>query len=215
MKKLIAVIAIIGCSFNSYSQIKFGPLLGFNVSKGTSDGINFETEAKVKPQIGVVTSYSLSEKLDLESGLIANFKGHNFTAIYFYDYGFISGSTTVKGERNLFYLTIPIYVSYNKLMEKGKIGVLTGPEISVLAHEKSTITNGAYMPSDVTYPRLDAGWAIGIKAESYKGYGVRMQYCIGLRDTWVVDSNRQSFDFTSRNNDFKISAYYLFGGGIQ
>jgi hypothetical protein len=208
MRKLIAILVLFCSTLSCYSQIRVGPILGLNISKGTSDNIRFSTEAKVKPQIGVITNYSLSEKIDLESGLIANFKGQNFTATYT-DYD----QSVVKGERNLFYLTVPVCISYSKLIEKGKIGFITGPELSVLAYQKSTIKSGKFMPA-VNYPRIDAGWSIGINATSNKGYGARLQYCFGLRDTWEVDYNRNSEDFTTRNNELKISLYYLFGGGI-
>lgn len=214
MRKLIAIVVLFCSTLSCYSQIRVGPILGFNVSKGTSDNLNFETEARIKPQLGVITNYSLSEKIDLESGLIANFKGQNFTATYYYNDWFTGlNKSIVKGERNLFYLTVPVCISYSKQLEKGKIGFITGPEISVLAHQKSTIKSGEYMPT-VNYPRIDAGWSIGINATSNKGYGARLQYCFGLRDTWDVDSNRGAEDFTTRNNEFKISLYYLFGGGI-
>lgn len=212
MRKLIAIVVLFCSTLSCYSQIRVGPILGLNISKGTSDNIRFSTEAKVKPQIGVITSYSLGEKIDLESGLIANFKGQNFKATYTY-YDWFTGiydQSVVKGERNLFYLTVPVCISYSKLIEKGKIGFITGPELSVLAYQKSTIKSGKFMPA-VNYPRIDAGWSIGLNATSNKGYGARLQYCFGLRDTWEVDSNE---DFTTRNNEFKISLYYLFGGGI-
>jgi hypothetical protein len=214
MKKLIAVIAIIGCSLTSYSQIRFGPILGLNVSKGTSgtsNGVEFETEAKVLPQIGAIASYSLRENIDLESGLIANFKGQNFTYKNNYtDYFGITKTFTEKGERNFLYLSIPISISYNKLLEKGKIGFLTGPELSVLVVSD-------FKEYGATTSPLDVGWSIGIKGELNKGYGIRLQYCFGLVDTWDIEYGIALYgtpDFTTRNNEFKISLYYLFGGGI-
>jgi hypothetical protein len=216
MRKLIAVVVLFCSTLSCYSQIRVGPIVGFNVSKGTSDDVKsyflnndnlkFSTEAKVKPQIGVITSYSLSEKIDLESGLIANFKGQNFTITYTYkDFSGDTYQAIEKGERNFFYLTVPVCISYSKLIEKGKIGFITGPELSVLAHQKSTTIKGEFMSS---VPRFDAGWSIGLNATSNKGYGARFQYCFGLRETW------QDEDFTTRNNELKISLYYLFGGGI-
>jgi hypothetical protein len=203
MRKLIAVVVLFCSTLTCYSQIRVGPILGLNISKGTSDNIRFSTEAKVKPQIGVITSYSLGEKIDLESGLIANFKGQDFKLTY--------KNSLEIGTRNLFYLTVPVFISYSKLIEKGKIGFITGPELSVLAYQKN-ISSTFY--SEIKCPPIDAGWSIGINATSNKGYGARLQYCFGLRDTWEVDSYRNSEDFTTRNNELKISLYYLFGGGI-
>ena len=106
MKKLLLLSALFLVGFNTHAQLRFGPLVGVNISSASASAMSgtATVESKTRGVFGVITSYNLTERFQIESGLLASFKGYsvkvdNPNRIY---------KPIDKEDRLLMYAAIPI-----------------------------------------------------------------------------------------------------------
>lgn len=210
MKPLIFGFALSTLLFNPYwakSQVRFGPLLGINVStlnQGSDNGDVVVTgiSSAISSKFGALVDIPASERIGIQSGLVLSGYGADYK-LYNTNFG---NSETV--ETRLFYVGIPVDFYIRPLLEKPNYSISGGIEINGLA---AATTNGE--SDGGSYSKVDLQAKFGIQTMLTNGLGAKLQYGIGTKNIFINEQNSK-FNFDHKIRSFSVSIFYLFGGGI-
>lgn len=210
IKHFVFTFAISVLAFSPYlaqSQVRFGPLLGLNVStlnKGSDNGEVVVTgiSSVISSKFGALVDIPASERIGIQSGLVISGYGADYKLYNIY----FGNSETVK--TRLFYVGIPVDFYIRPLLEKPNYSILGGIEINGLA---AATTDGE--SDGNSYSKIDIQVKMGIQTMLTNSFGAKFQYGIGTQNIFLDEQNRK-FDADHKIRSFTVSIFYLWGGGI-
>lgn len=184
MRKILLVFFLVG--FVATAQAQFGVRAGYN-SANFSD-----TDFSAKSGFHLGAYYTLGAGfVALEPGIQFSQKGYQGEEV----------GTGVKVEEQLGYIDIPVLVRLNLLPV---LNVFAGPQASILASSKYTKDGQISDSSDAT-KGYDIGGVFGAQVKLPHGFNVQASYDLGF-------TSLNYFNYDVKNQVFKISAGYTFGG---
>ncbi len=136
MKKIILLGIVLSLSLSSFSQTRFGIKGGLSLADVSikSEGIGIDiTDVKPGFHIGAVVDYSLTEIIDLETGLMFETKGLKSKAS-------ILGGASGKAVTTTSYLSIPINLKASYDFRDFGVYGLFGPYVGVALSSKDKYT---------------------------------------------------------------------------
>lgn len=190
------------------SQVKFGPLIGVNVSRFnyTSDNSLIELRdisSVAMMKLGAIVRYEPTTKISLQSGLCYSGMGSDF---YLYNRGYATKSTIISTRLN--YLSVPVELHYTAFDKAAKISGMAGLDFNVLAF--ATTNN----EGDKSYRKFDPALRFGSQIMFPIGLGLRFDYSLGLSPA-INNFGRYgeyNLEFKNKNRVLGISVLWLFGG---
>ncbi|MFK5854769.1 MAG: porin family protein [Bacteroidota bacterium] len=215
MKNLLRIsiaLLFVTFSFQSYSQLRYGPKVGLNFAKQkvefdgkTSDDI----KSRVSFAIGGVADYAFTDELSLQPSLMLSGKGYKV------DMSFDGESATAW--QRLYYLELPINVVYKYDIGVLKIYGTAGPTFALAIGGSSKVeVDGKTETEKIKFgdgddddgiKRGDFGLNFGAGVE-ISSFQFELNYNFGLMNTSYDDNS------SAKNRVFSLSASYFFGDGF-
>lgn len=133
MKKAVltfsAMLIVLLCSTEAYSQVNFGVKAGANLGK--LDGVAYKDQFKLGYQLGGFLSVGLPGNFAIQGEVLFDQTNTSFKDSYtsIWDEKFDKG-------KKLNYLSVPVLLKYNP---QGFISVLAGPQFSVLTNSDENL----------------------------------------------------------------------------
>lgn len=133
MKKAVltfsAMLIVLLCSTEAYSQVNFGVKAGANLGK--LDGVAYKDQFKLGYQLGGFLSVGLPGNFAIQGEVLFDQTNTSFKDSYIsvWDEKFDKG-------KKLNYLSVPVLLKYNP---EGFISVLAGPQFSVLTNSDENL----------------------------------------------------------------------------
>jgi len=205
MKNILKITLSIFCLFTfsqAYSQVKFGPKIGLNLSTMTlkSSGISLDPKTLVGFNVGVISEITLKENFILQPGIIYSTKGSKYS---------VTGTDMQIAPT---YLEIPVNGVYKFGTGSLKAFLSAGPYFAFgiggsyeTPGESSDISYGSGDNDDLK--PFDFGLNLGGGLEIDK-FQISVQYGLGLTNLAPDPSN----DNETKVRVIGISMAYLFGG---
>lgn len=221
MKKLLRFALLIFLVFvyaNTQAQVKFGPIVGLNLSTATMeiDGEDWPMDNMlVGYHFGVVSEIPLIKNLSLQPGIIYSLKGY----AYRMSLDFLGMHWDLKRTINVNYIEIPVNAVYCFGLGPVKISLLAGPYLAFavsgvsiffnetdnkLTHNKMTFGSG----ENDFQKAFDFG-VNGGAGVNFRGLLISGQYGFGLANI-ASESSVKSSNSIVKNRVIGISLSYLF-----
>lgn len=184
MRKILLLFFLVG--FAATAQAQFGVRAGYN-SANFSD-----TNFSAKSGFHLGAYYTIGAAfVAIEPGIQYSQKGYKTEEV----------GTGAAVEEQLGYIDIPVLVRLNLLPF---MNVFAGPQASLLASSKYTKGDQTSDSSEATRG-YDIGGVFGAQVKLPLGFNVQASYDLGF-------TSLNYFDADVKNQVFKISAGYTFGG---
>lgn len=226
MLKIILSFTILFCSFLAQSQIKFGPIIGYNHNmpkyETTGDSLNNQTAAGKSFSGGIFGSYELDDHFEVMAELLISGRHHNSTLIVensnngfnYYEEHFTSVGT-VNFE-------LPIMAAAKMDFRRGKYGDkktlsgYVGPVFMmnlsdnyyrssgyrVTVYNQETIVKEEVTESPIDYRQINLGLVAGVQYEF--GFGLR----VGARFQTNFMTENTNTDFDLRYSQLQFNLGY-------
>jgi Outer membrane protein beta-barrel domain len=195
--KIISVIFLFFAGSTLFAQIDFGAKAGVSISNlKFSDG-DADTKSLTGLTLGAFAMYSISEQIQIHTGLIYTGKGCGFK---------IAAEDEFEGEDpkiNISYLNIPIHGVYKIPVGGGfsenHVLISAGPYLGYAMSAKAT-------PSEIGFNvnRLDLGFDVGAGFQFGK-FLAQAQYSMGLSNIGADFED----SYTAKNQTISITLGYV------
>lgn len=209
MKRFLTILmgcCLIFVASNMHAQIKFGPVVGLNLStmtfKSTDSEDHYDPQMLVGFHIGGMAEFSVSENFVIQPAVLFSGKGST------YEIDFGEGILELK--INPGFIEVPIYAAYKFDLGSAKLFLKAGPyfgygftgKISEGGDEED-IPWGSDEDSFMKPFDFGVGFGAGV---DINGFLISLQYQLGL-------TNLSPFDEVEmKNGVLGVSLAYLFGG---
>ena len=217
MKAGVFLVLLFGACFFSFAQkkYKFGVKGGLSIvdfkQSGNSVGNQIsDVNFRVSYHVGGFVQYSISDKIDMQSGVFFSSQGGSRSVEFIEDFN----SSDISTDRTNFvynYLNVPLLVKYN--LSKSW-SVKTGPQLGFLlsadVKNQYVFIDGIQFNFDSNVKDdaslIDVSWSLEAGYEFESGLLVDVTYNLGLSNT--IDA--ENSDFKRENRVFQLSLGYKF-----
>ncbi|MDX9906558.1 MAG: porin family protein [Bacteroidales bacterium] len=192
MKKIIVILFLLFIAAENYGQFTFGPKIGYNAAKLSTDFDTIKESVKSTFQIGAFAR--LGKKLYVQPELYYATSGGSFK---------IEG-TTLKQDIRMNNICVPVLVGYKVINAKViNLRVMAGPVATFIINKKVTTNDLIQYPlqkSDLK--NIAWGLDLGAGADIFF-LSLDIRYEIGLNNIYIIPEN--ATDNKIKSNLFIVS----------
>ena len=235
-KILTLTLALVAVASSSFSQLRIGPTIGYNLDNmalflPANQTYAETTQSTSNFNIGAKAQYDYSDQLAFTSGLILTKTGTTISSSYSYNLGNGNNTFADANKLSVYNIHIPINVIWKLKIVKDKgVGMVFGGGYlqyaisgtqSYTATTSSALSTSSYSSNsniafgnDATKDNLrsfDTGINIGAGYE-YKNIQLTVQYIFGLRNLYPqanTTANGNGGTYTLENRTLQVGLSYL------
>jgi hypothetical protein len=192
MKKIIILLIVLFAAIENYGQFTFGPKIGYNASKLSTDFDTIKESAKSNFQIGVFARFG--KKLYLQPEIFYCTSGGTFK---------IEG-TTLKQDIKMKNISVPVLVGFKLINAKViNLRVMGGPVANFIIDKSLEASDLVQYPlQDSDLKNTAWGFDLGAGVDVFF-LSLDVRYEFGLNNIYIIPENAS--DSKIKSNQFIVS----------